>query len=229
VVSLAAIAAFARERSAGHDTAHDALHLARVIANARNLIAHERSAGVNVDEFVVEAACWMHDVVQLPKGRGPAGEAARQSAAVARDWLEAQAVDPGRIEAIAHAITAHSFSGGLRPETIEAAIVQDADRLDALGAVGIARLWVTGVSLGGSLYHPIDPGGTARPLDDRSYGLDHIERKLLQLPGTMNTVAGRDEAPRRAEFVRCYRDEFLRELGAGSTARERAISESNRE
>lgn len=218
MISLADIADFARERSAGHDTAHDALHLARVVANARGLVAHERAAGADIDEFVVEAACWLHDVVQVSKGSGPAGEAARQSAAVAREFLEACAVDQGRIDAIAHAIAAHSYSGGLRPDTIEAAIVQDADRLDALGAVGIARLWVTGVSLGGTLYHPTDPVGTTRQLDDRAYGLDHIERKLLQLPATMNTVAGCAEGSRRAEFIRHYRVEFLRELNAESTA-----------
>jgi uncharacterized protein len=229
LVSPAEIAAFARERSARHDTAHDALHLARVVANARGLVEDERAAGANVDEFIVEAACWLHDVVQVPKGSGPAGEAARQSAAVARGFLEGHAVDPARIEAIAHAIAAHSYSGGLRPETIEAAIVQDADRLDALGAVGLARLWVTGVSIGGTLYHPTDPGAANRQLDDRAYGLDHIERKLLQLPATMNTASGRAEGARRAEFIRHYREEFLRELNAGSTAIDCATLESNPE
>ena len=73
--------------------------------------------------------------------------------------------------------------------------------------------WVTGASLGGTLYHAEDPAGVDRALDDRTYGLDHIERKLLRLPDTMNTVSGRSEARQRAEFVRKYRDEFLRELG----------------
>lgn len=168
-----------------------------------------------INAFVVEAACWLHDVVQLPKGSGPAGESARRSAVTARDFLTGLGVEASQVEAVAHAVEAHSFSGGLRPETIEAAIVQDADRLDALGAVGIARLWVTGVSLGGTLYDRADPTGARRNLDDRAYGLDHIERKLLRLPDTMNTASGRAEARRRAEFVRRYRDEFLRELGIG--------------
>ena len=210
---LSKIEAFARERCAEHDTAHDALHLSRVLANARLLTDAERAAGAVVDAFVVEAACWLHDVVQLPKGTGPAGESARQSAALARTFLAERRVEPPLIDAIAYAVEAHSYSGGMQPATIEAAILQDADRLDALGAVGVARLWVTGVSLGGSLYHDGDPGGTVRVLDDRAYSLDHIERKLLRLPETMNTVAGRSEAHRRAEYVRQYRDEFLRELG----------------
>jgi uncharacterized protein len=213
VTLLDEIESFARECCAGHDTAHDALHLSRVIANARSLMHAERAAGAVIDEFVVESACWLHDVVQLPKGTGPSGESARRSADVARETLTERGVDQARVAAVAHAVEAHSFSGALQPETLEAAIVQDADRLDALGAVGIARLWVTGVNLGGTLYHAGDPAGADRELDDRAYGLDHIERKLLRLPDTMNTESGKDEAYRRAEFVRRYRDEFLRELG----------------
>jgi len=212
---LAQIESFARERCAGLDTAHDALHLARVLANARGLIAAERAAGALVDEFVVEAACWLHDLVQLPKGTGPAGESARQSAALTRTFLSERGVATDTIDAIAHAVEAHSYSGGMKPATLEAAILQDADRLDALGAVGIARLWVTGVSLGGTLYHDGDPAGISRELDDRAFSLDHFERKLLRLPDTMNTESGRAEAQRRADFVRNYRDEFLRELGVG--------------
>ncbi len=213
IVPLDEIEAFARERCSGLDTAHDALHLSRVVANARLLIDNERAAGADLNAVVVEAACWLHDIVQLPKGSGPAGESARQSASVARAFLVECGVEPALINAIADAIKAHSYSGGLTPATIEAAIVQDADRLDALGAIGIARLWVTGVSLGGALHHDTDPAGTRRDLDDRAYSLDHIERKLLRLPETMNTNSGRREAERRAEYVRQYRDEFLRELG----------------
>ncbi len=213
--TLDAIEAFAREQCAGHDTAHDVLHLQRVRSNACWLVNEERERGASIDTIVVEAACWLHDLVQLPKGTGPAGESARQSADAARAFLSALEVNTTMIGAIAHAVAAHSYSGNIRPTSIEAAIVQDADRLDALGAIGIARLWVTGVSLGGGLYHPDDPGGVNRQLDDRAYGLDHIERKLLKLPGTMNTNSGRAEAARRAQFVERYRDEFLRELTAG--------------
>jgi uncharacterized protein len=199
--------------SAGHDAAHDALHLQRVVTNALRLADEELAAGKAVDRFVIEAAAWLHDIVQLPKGEGPAGESARRSAAGARTTLSELGVDDATIDAVAHAIETHSFSGGLRPATLEAAIVQDADRLDALGAIGIARLWVTGASLGGTLYHADDPAGERRELDDRTFGLDHIERKLLRLPDLMNTPSGRAEAARRAAFIASYRAEFLRELG----------------
>lgn len=204
----------ARERASTNDAAHDAAHLARVVANARRLVAAEWKAGRPVDPVVVEVAAWLHDIVPLPKGQGAPGEAARRSAHDARAILQNLGADEAFIAAVVHAVEAHSFSGGISPETAEAQVVQDADRLDALGAIGIARLWVTGATLGGQLYHPDDPLGVSRELDDRAWGLDHIERKLLRLPALMQTEAGRVEAERRAEFVRQYRDELLREIGA---------------
>jgi uncharacterized protein len=228
VTLLREIEAFARQRCASHDTAHDVLHLGRVLANARFLAEAEHATGATVDTLVIEASCWLHDVVQLPKGTGPAGESARQSAVVARAFLTECGVESTQIDAIVHAVEAHSYSGGLKPQSIEAAILQDADRLDALGAVGLARLWVTGVSLGGALHHDGDPAGAQRELDDRAYSLDHIERKLLRLPATMNTRSGREEAERRAGFVRQYRIEFLRELGVDVVTPDYCRPDSNR-
>lgn len=211
---LAEIERIARQRSAANDAAHDAAHLERVVGNAVMLATAEAEAGRQTDRFVIEAAAWLHDIVAIPKGDGVPGEAARRSADEARVILGDLGVDPLTTEAVEHAVATHSFSGGVTPETPEARVVQDADRLDALGAIGIARLWVTGAALGGQLYHPGDPVGLGRDLDDRAWGLDHIERKLLRLPELMQTEAGRVEAVRRAEFVRAYRDELLREVGA---------------
>jgi uncharacterized protein len=210
VVSV--IETIVRDRCATHDAAHDILHLQRVVANARYLIREEQARGHAADSFVIELACWLHDIVNLPKGSGPAGESARRSAQVARELLEAEDVPRETVDAVANAVEAHSFSGGLRPATIEAAILQDADRLDALGAVGIARLWISGAEMGGLMHHPDDPAAQTRALNDRAWGLDHIERKLLRLPDLMNTESAREEAERRADTVRRYRDAFLREL-----------------
>lgn len=210
---LSRIQRVARQRAAANDAAHDAAHLARVVANARLLADAELVAGRPVDRHVVEAAAWLHDVIALPKGQGAPGEAARLSSAEARTILRDLGAGDAFAEHVASAVESHSFSGGVEPRTPEARIVQDADRLDALGAIGIARLWVTGAMLGGSLYDPDDPLGVRRELDDRAWGLDHIERKLLRLPALMQTDAGRAEAERRAEFVRCYRDQLLREIG----------------
>jgi uncharacterized protein len=216
---LVEIERIARLRCAANDAAHDASHLRRVLANARRIVDAERAAGRPVDASIVAAAVWLHDVVQVPKGTGPAGEAARRSAAEARDILTGLGAAACAVDAVGYAIEVHSFSSGRCAETPEAAILQDADRLDALGAIGLARLWVTGAALGGRLYHPDDPAGLERELDDRAFALDHVERKLLRLPQLMNTAAGRAEAERRAAFVRAYRDQLLNELGVSHLGR----------
>jgi uncharacterized protein len=213
---LARIEQHARHACAGHDQAHDALHLARVVANARRLAAAERAGGAAVDTFIVEAAAWLHDLVQLPKGEGAPGEAAHRSAQAARELLAALDIAPECINAIAHAVEVHSFSGGRRPETLEAAIVQDADRLDALGAIGLARLWIVAAGTPGALYDESDPLAANRPLDDRLFDLDHIGKKLLLLPELMNTATGRRLAEERAAFVEQFRAQFVAEIGVAA-------------
>ncbi len=209
---LAAIREIGCSRCDPADPAHDALHLARVAANAAAIADAEQAEARAVDRFVVTAACWLHDIVLLPKGQGMPGEAARQSSLEAVAILASLGVGDVRQQAVAEAIAAHSFSSGRTPVTLEAQIVQDADRLDALGAVGIARFWATMVRMGGSMYDPDNPAGLGREPDDRRWAFDHIERKLLRLADLMNTAFARAEAERRTTFIRLYRDEFLREL-----------------
>lgn len=205
---LVDIEQWAAERCAKHDAAHDLAHVRRVVANTLNILNGEPDA----DRFTTLAAAWLHDIVQLPKGTGEPGESARRSASEASQFLMSIGVDAATVERIAGAIASHSFSGGLRPDSLEAAIVQDADRLDALGAIGIARLWATAAVLGSKLHHPDDPAGEGRELNDRQYGLDHIPVKLLKLPGLMNTATGKRLATARAAYVSEHRDRFLAEL-----------------
>jgi uncharacterized protein len=211
--ALRAIESEARFRCRDHDPAHDVAHLQRVVANARLIVDRERDAADHLDEFVIYAACWLHDVVQLPKGSGPPGESARRSADFAKGFLRELGIDAARAEHAAAAVRTHSYSGGERPASAEAGIVQDADRLDALGAVGIARLFSVAGTLDSAFYHPDDPLAESRPLQDARYALDHIPAKLLKLPALMTTDAGRAIGQERAEFVRAYRDQFLREAG----------------
>ncbi len=123
-----------------------------------------------------------------------------------------------KLAAVAHAIEAHSFSAGIAPTTIEAKIVQDADRLDALGAVGLARLFYTAGRLGSALAHAGDPLGAARELDDKAYALDHIEVKLATLPATMQTAAGRRLGEERLQWLRQFQADFVAEWGTGSSS-----------
>lgn len=202
-VPLAELAAGA----AGSDGAHDASHLERVWRGAQMLLAHHPEA----DALVVMAACYLHDLVNLPKNDPARAQASRRSAQLARTKLAALGFPAGRLDGVAHAIEAHSFSAAIAPVTLEAKIVQDADRLDALGAVGLARLFYVAGQMGRPLAHPQDPLAEARAPDDSAWTLDHILVKLARLPAMMQLEAGRDLANERLGRLLVFRDEFAAE------------------
>ncbi|MEL6616801.1 MAG: HD domain-containing protein, partial [Bacteroidota bacterium] len=180
------------------DAAHDVAHVRRVVTTAERLAAEE-----GADLGVVLPAAWLHDCVTVPKDSPDRSRASTLAAEAASAWLREQGVEPKCVRAIAHAIEAHSFSAGIAPLTPEARVVQDADRLDALGAIGIARCYATAGAMGSALVHPDDPVPAeplARDLDDRRYATDHFFAKLFTLPATMQTDAGRREAERRVRF-----------------------------
>jgi uncharacterized protein len=149
----------------------------------------------------------------VPKDDPQRADASLLAADTATAFLRDTGYPDRWIEPIAHAIEAHSYSGDVSPKTIEAKVVQDADRLDALGAVGIARCFMVGGDLGTNFYHPDDPFCESRPPDDGTYSLDHFYAKLLRLPDTMQTAAGREEAERRAAFMQSYLDQLTSEIG----------------
>ncbi len=191
----------------GDDGAHDLAHLLRVWANARRIAAAEGG-----DAELLAAAVLLHDCVHVEKSSPLRNQASRLAAARAGELLAAQGWPPERIAAVSHAITTHSFSAGSTPETIEAKILQDADRLDAIGCIGIARCFYTGGRMGSALYHPTDPAGTSRELDDRGYALDHFRVKLLKLQDGFQTATGAALATERtrvlAEFLAAFEAEI---------------------
>jgi len=203
---LAALAA----GSSGGDGAHDSSHLERVWRNAQALLAQHPEA----DALVVMAASYLHDLVNLPKDDPERDQASRRSAKLARHQLAWMDFPPERLDAVAHAIEAHSFSAAIPAQSLEAKIVQDADRLDGLGAVGLARLFYIAGRMGSSLAHPDDPLGLERDFDDRRYALDHIMVKLAKLPGMMQTSGGRAVAEERLARLLAFREEFAAEGGA---------------
>ena len=200
------------ESSASSDGAHDSNHLHRVWRNATLLLEQHPDA----DHLVVMAACYLHDLVNLPKNHPQRSTASRQAAALASERLAEAGFPADRLAAVAHAIEAHSFSAAIAPRTLEARIVQDADRLDALGAIGLARLFYTAGRMGSALAHGDDPGALHRAPDDRAYALDHIECKLATLPATMQTEAGRALANERLDWLRGFRDRFIAEWGGAA-------------
>ena len=117
-----------------------------------------------------------------------------------------------RIAAVRHAIEAHSFSAAIMPTTLDAKILQDADRLDAIGMVGAARCFYIAGRMGSGLYDAADPRAENRPLDDKRFAIDHFETKLFGLASGFQTATGRRLAKDRQQKLRRFLDEFLEEI-----------------
>ena len=201
-------AAFLDEQMATADSAHDRTHILRVVTMARQLALAEAA-----QLAVVIPAAWLHDCVIVAKDSPDRHLASQWAAETAVSFLARAGYPSEHLPAIQQAIAAHSFTAAIAPQTLEAKVVRDADRLDALGAIGIARCFVTGAHLGLPLYHSQEPFPLTRPADDRQYSLDHFYVKLLRLAEGMQTAAGRAEAQRRTEFMKRYLAELRREIG----------------
>lgn len=191
------------------DPSHDLFHVKRVIAMARRLAAAE-----GADENVVVPAAYFHDFVTVPKNDPRRAQASRLSAEAAVAWLGEVGYPATYLPAIAHAIAAHSFSARIPCETLEAKVVQDADRLDGIGAIGIARLFTVTGMLGRPYYDPADVAGLHRALDDQRFGLDHFKVKLFDLVDTMHTATARAEGAVRLRWMQDYYHRFVAEATA---------------
>ncbi|HRQ38501.1 MAG TPA: HD domain-containing protein [Chloroflexota bacterium] len=190
-----------------HDSAHDMAHIRRVVHNARRL-AQEEEAQLEV----VLPAAWLHDCVVIPKNSSQRSNASRIAADTAVTFLRQQMYPSQYLDGIAQAIAAHSFSARIRPITIEAQVVQDADRIDAIGAIGIARCFAVGGMLARPLYDETDPFCDHHLPDDNKATLDHFYTKLLTLADTMQTNAGRREAHGRTQFMLNYLTQLRQEI-----------------
>ena len=198
------------QSSVEHDDAsHDISHCQRVWKTARQIMARE---SVPVNALVVLAACYLHDVVVLPKDHPQRATASSLAAAKAGTVLAEMGFPGELIDNVCHSVASHSYSAGITPKTIEAQVVQDADRMEALGAIGLARVFYTAGVLRQKMFDPQDPKALHRPLDDRRFALDHFELKLLRLADTMQTDAGRAMAQRNADYLRAFSAKLLREL-----------------
>ena len=186
------------------DPAHDLPHIERVVANARILCTTE---GAQWD--IVHPAAWLHDCVFVAKDSGHRAKASALSADRAVRLLEFAKYPAKHLEAIHHAIAAHSFSANIETKNLEAMVLQDADRLDALGAFGLSRCLMLGGHMNSELMSREDPFCEFREPDDAKYVIDHFYRKLLKLEDSMKTKAGRDLAKERADVLR----DFLAQLG----------------
>ena len=196
------------EESTHVDASHDLAHLKRVVNTARHLCQAEKASW----EVVLPAA-WFHDYVVIPKKDPRRAQASRLSAQAALAYLHTVQYPSQYFSDIAHAIETHSFSANLECQTLEARIVQDADRLDALGAIGLARLFNTSGQMGSLLYEDLDPLASSRELNDQKFALDHIFKKLYPIVSTLKTQAGRIEGFRRAQFLDLFVQNLTQEIG----------------
>jgi uncharacterized protein len=190
------------------DPAHDVPHLLRVARWTLRLGRDE------VDPRAAVAAALLHDVVNLPKDHPERSRASERSAAVAREVLPPLGFAPEAVEEIAGAIRDHSYSRGAVPASPLGRALQDADRLEALGALGVFRCIATGAGFGAGFFHPDDPWAEERPIDDRRWSVDHFFTKLLRLPPTFHTEEGRREAERRARAMVALLRQLGDEIGA---------------
>jgi uncharacterized protein len=189
------------------DPGHDFVHIQRVMANCKRIGA---IAGADL-ELLLPAAI-LHDVVNLPKNHPERLEASRMAAEKSHALLRESGYTENEIAKVTEIITEHSYSLGKKPSSIESAVLQDADKLDALGAIGIMRAVSCGCRLGSSYYSVEDPHATSRELNDKAYTVDHFYTKLFKLPELMNTPAARREAESRVKFMRTFLEQMNTEI-----------------
>lgn len=193
----------------GHDPAHDVSHLVRVWRMAVQIAAIEGG-----DLRLLAAATILHDCLPVAKTSPDRPKASGFAAVHAGDILRELGWEAADITVVTEAIRAHSFSAGLTPETPEARALHDADRLDGIGAIGIARCLMVSGAVGRPLYEMDDPGADNRDLDDVAWTLDHFHARLLRLIDTMATPTGRRAAEERHERAFRFYEEVLEELSA---------------
>ncbi len=196
------------DRCRDRDPSHDFHHVQRVVQNASTI-----SLAEGADVSIATTAALLHELVTLPKGHPDSPRSGALCAREARSVLAGTGRTTDWIEAVAYAIEVHPYSLGIVPDTLEARVLQDADRLDALGAIGIARCFATTSEMKRPFFSPQDPFCETREPDDKQWGLDHFYKKLLRIPGTLHTVTALSMAGPRVKFVERFLDQLRRELG----------------
>lgn len=185
------------------DPSHDILHVKRVVKLAKKLAANE-----SADTNIVIPAAYLHDCVYISKTDLRRQKASLLSADKAICLLKEWGYPEQFLSPIHHAISAHSFSAKIPAQTIEAKIVQDADRLDAMGAVGIFRCFAFSGLSKRPLYFSEDPFCKERPPNDQTNTLDHFYTKLLHLHSALNTDSAKIEGIKRLNVM----NNFLKDL-----------------
>ena len=196
-----------QKRLVKNDPAHDFEHIMRVYKIAERIGKKEKA-----NMKLVRASVLLHDIVSYPKSDKRSKRASTKSALQAAKILKKQGYDSHEIGIITEAIREHSFSKDMVPRTMEGKILQDADRLDALGAIGIARTFAVGGAEKRPFYNKDDPFCHKRIPNDQEWTLDHFYKKLLLLEKKMNTKTAKKEAIRRTMILKKFLNDVKKEI-----------------
>ena len=197
----------AEKKLAKNDSAHDFEHVMRVYRNAEKICRSEK-----IDSKLVLISVLLHDIVSFPKNDKRSKSSSLQSAKLAKKILNKMNFDEDEIRIIYDAIIQHSFSKNQKPKTIVGKILQDADRLDAIGAIGIARAFTTGGFTKRQIYNTKDPFCSNRDPNDKSWTLDHFFKKLFVLEKKMHTRYAKKEASNRTKILKKYISDLKHEI-----------------
>ncbi len=192
---------------AKNDPSHDFEHIKRVYRNAEKICKTEK-----VDKKLVLTAALLHDLISFPKSDKRSKTASTKSAIKAKKILQKYHYTNNEIKIISDAIECHSFSKNKTPKTLEGKVVQDADRLDAIGAIGIARTFAVGGAEKRSFYNKSDPFCFSRKPNDHEWTVDHFYKKLLLLESKMNTKSAKIEAKRRTKILKKFLSDLKKEI-----------------
>ena len=190
-----------------NDPAHDFMHIMRVYKNAERICKSE-----NANRKLVLISVLLHDIVKKTYSDKRSKSSADLSADKAKSILKKLQFSENEINVVTEAIRNHSFTKGKISDSIEGKILQDADRLDALGAVGIARVFSVSGSKKRQFYQFDDPFSKNRSPNDKKWALDHFFKKLLLLEKLMNTKAGKIEAKKRTILLKNYLRDLEKEI-----------------
>ena len=198
-------AEYVKEKFENEYSGHDWFHTLRVFKTATRIAEAE-----GADIVTVQLAALLHDV----DDRKLSPET-YEDKANARSFLSANNVDESRIDEICRIIGEISFAESCVPSTLEGKCVQDADRLDAIGAIGIARAFAYGGNHNRLMYHPdVKPNlnmSKEEYVNSKSTTLNHFYEKLFKLTDMMNTDTAKSIAREREEYMKGFVDEFLNE------------------
>ncbi|WP_156289193.1 HD domain-containing protein [Oceanobacillus salinisoli] len=188
---IKAIKGYVKELFQHDESGHDFYHMQRVARLAKGIAVQEKA-----DVFLCEAAAWLHDIGDYKLFKQPDNAIENME-----QFLNSLSVSEKQVEIIHEMINDVSFSKGKVPNTLEGKIVQDADRLDAIGAIGIARTFAYGGSKGQLIHH-----------DGRTdTSIQHFYDKLLTLKNRMNTVTAKEIALKRHQFMKEFLEQFYKE------------------